>query len=160
MRRKEREVTDKNQIEEIIRSCHVCRIGLADEERVYIVPMNFGYVNEAGKHVFYFHSGKEGRKIDLIHKSAEAGFEMDTDYELKTAQAACGYTAYYRSIIGHGTVQIVEDDEEKKRGLLALMRHQTGRDGWEFPDKMVNAVSILKLTADELTAKENRKSEE
>ena len=64
MRRKNREVTDRARIEEIIRSCHVCRLGFVDDGRAYIVPMNFGYVEEDGKYVFYFHSAKEGRKID------------------------------------------------------------------------------------------------
>ncbi len=157
MRRKNREVTDRARIEEIIRSCHVCRLGFVDDGRAYIVPMNFGYVEEDGKYVFYFHSAKEGRKIDLIRNGGEAGFEMDADYALKTAESACGYTAYYSSVIGRGKIEIVEGEEQKRRGLDVLMRHIAGREGWEFPDKMVSAVNVLKLTVEELTAKQHRR---
>lgn len=158
MRRKEREVTDKKEIDAIIRSCHVCRLGFADDGKVYIVPVNFGCVEEDGRYIFYFHSAKEGRKIELIRRIGRAGFEMDTDYSLKTAESACGYTAYFRSIIGQGKIEIVEDETEKRRGLHVLMQHNTGREGWEFQDKMVSAAHVLKLTVEELSAKENRKA--
>ncbi|MCI9135355.1 MAG: pyridoxamine 5'-phosphate oxidase family protein, partial [Lachnospiraceae bacterium] len=40
MRRKDREITDFQEILEIIRKCDVCRIALNDEEFPYMVPLN------------------------------------------------------------------------------------------------------------------------
>ena len=40
MRRKDREVTDIEKIKEILDACKVSRIGLMDQGKVYIVPMN------------------------------------------------------------------------------------------------------------------------
>lgn len=157
MRRKDREVTDRAAITEIIHACSCARVGFADDGQVYIVPMSFGYAEEEGHDVFYFHSGKEGRKIDILEKCENVGFEMDTAYEIKEAAQPCGYTAYYRSIIGQGKMEILTDTEEKKHGLHVLMKHNTGKDDWEFADKMVEAVHILKLTVCEMTAKENVK---
>jgi hypothetical protein len=43
MRRKDEEINDQSKIEAIIRSAGVCRLGLSDNGRPYIVPMSFGY---------------------------------------------------------------------------------------------------------------------
>lgn len=157
MRRKEREVADKKRLEEIIDACHICRVGFACGGQVYIVPVNFGYVCEDEKYIFYFHGAKEGRKMELIKESPIAGFEMDTGYELKTAAAACGYSAYFQSIVGQGKVSIVEDTEEKRKGLCAVMKHASGNGEWEFQDKMLEAVCVWKLAVTELAGKENIK---
>ncbi len=155
MRRKERQVTDEKQLAQIIEACHCIRIGFSDGGQVYIVPVNFGYVFENGSYIFYFHSAREGRKMELIRENPMAGFEMDTGYELKTAAAACGHSAYFRSIIGQGRVSVVEDAEEKKKGLKAVMEHETGSGDWEFQEKMLGAVCVWKLEVSELTGKEN-----
>lgn len=42
MRRKDREITDFNEIMKIIDKCDTCRLALIDEEYPYIVPLNFG----------------------------------------------------------------------------------------------------------------------
>lgn len=62
MRRKDREITDSDRIQEIIDACQCMRIAFADGACAYIVPVNFGY-DKAGK-AFYFHGAAQGRKID------------------------------------------------------------------------------------------------
>lgn len=48
MRRKDREVTELEAVMEIIRQCDVLRLGLADGDYPYIVPMNFGWEEKGG----------------------------------------------------------------------------------------------------------------
>lgn len=79
MRRKDREVTDPGKIREIIAACDCCRLGLCDNGRAYIVPLDFGFAEQDGHYTFYFHSAKEGRKIGLIREAGWAAFEMDTN---------------------------------------------------------------------------------
>lgn len=43
MRRKDREITDRAEIESILNEAMVCRIGLADGGDPYVVPLSFGY---------------------------------------------------------------------------------------------------------------------
>lgn len=158
MRRKERQITDEKKLAQIIEACHCIRVGFSCEGQIYIVPVNFGYIFENGGYTFYFHSAKEGRKIELIMRSPAVGFEMDTGYGLKTSASACGHSAYFQSIIGQGRVSIVEDWEEKKKGLQAVMEHETGRREWEFQEKMLDAVCVWKLEVREFTGKENTQS--
>ncbi|MCH5345411.1 MAG: pyridoxamine 5'-phosphate oxidase family protein [Acetatifactor sp.] len=159
MRRKDREVTDAMKITDIIRRCSCCRIGFYDDGEVYIVPLNFGYEIKDNAYVFYFHGAKEGRKIDLIHKSPNVGFEMDTDYALYSRSEndiACNYTARFQSIIGNGIMNIVTELEEKKKGLSLLMEHNTGKREWNFDEKMVNAVTVFKLQVTKMSCKEHQ----
>ena len=156
MRRKDREVTDKIKIDEVIKSCTCCRIGFNDNGKVYIVPLNFGVSEEDGKRVFYFHSAKEGRKIELIKSSPYVGFEMDTNYEIREADIACDFTAGYKSVIGNGKVEIIKNDIEKERALQELMYHNTGKRDWKFNEKMIDSVCVFKLVVEEISCKERK----
>ena len=82
MRRKDRAVTDPAKIRAVLAECQVCRLGLRDGDRVYVVPLNFGLAEREGKQFLYFHGAKEGRKADLIRQGGCACFEMDTGYRL------------------------------------------------------------------------------
>ena len=108
MRRQDRAVTAPEKIRAVINACEVCRLGLQDGRGVYVVPVNFGHTVEGGRHVFYFHGAAEGRKVDLVRRNGWAGFELDTGYRLQRAEAACGYTAAFQSVIGEGPIRVVE----------------------------------------------------
>lgn len=155
MRRKDREVTDIDKINSIIDACQCCRLGFYDSGEIYIVPINFGHTYENGKHAFYFHGAKEGRKIDLIAKNHYAGFELDTNYKLNTGTKACEYSARFQSIIGSGDIEFIEHSDEKKEALNIIMKHNTGKDKWEYSDEMLNAVCIFKLEANKISCKEH-----
>ncbi len=156
MRRKDREVTDSARIADIISRCTCCRIGFCDEEEVYIVPLSFGYEKKDDTYILYFHGANEGRKIELIQKSPNVGFEMDTNYALTEADIACGYSARFQSIIGNGVVRIVSEPAEKKRGLSLVMEHHTGKKEWSFDEKMLHAVTVFKLVVSGMSCKEHQ----
>lgn len=155
MRRKDREVTDETRIDQVIATCHCCRLGFCDDGEVYIVPLNFGYVKEDGRRVFYFHGAREGRKLTLIERTHRAGFEMDTNYQLKEGDNACQYSASFLSVIGNGTVEVVETDEEKLTGLQTIMAHNTGKQDWSFSPDMVKAVCVFRLVVEMISCKEH-----
>lgn len=155
MRRADRAVTDPAKINEIISRCHVCRLGLRDGERVYVVPLNFGLVERDGKQFLYFHGAGEGRKTDLIRQTGYACFEMDTGYRLRGGEQACDYTAAFQSVIGEGTIAVVEDPAEKEAGLNAVMNQITGKDRWTYGPAMLKEVCVFRLEVESLTCKEH-----
>ena len=128
MRRKDREVTEMEEIQQIFDECKVCRIGIMDENGPYIVPVNYGYVREEGKVILYIHGAREGKKIDLIRKNANVGVEIDYRHELMEGDTACQYSYYYASIIGKGAASIIDNPREKLKALNVIMKHQTGRE--------------------------------
>lgn len=155
MRRKDREVTDIDKITSVFDTCKTCRLGFNDGGEVYIVPLNFGYERTGDGFTLYFHGAKAGRKYELLRQNPRVGFEMDCDYELKTADMACGHSARFLSIIGNGTATIIEDPEEKRRGLDCIMAHATGHADWEFPEARLGAVGVFKVTVDSFACKEH-----
>ncbi len=152
MRRKDREITDKERIYQIIAGCDCCRLGFSTGKSAYIVPLNFGYDRE--QNAFYFHGAQEGRKIDLIRQNGYAGFELDKNHELLEEEKACEYSFRYQSVIGEGAIRILEDPEEKRHGFDCIMKQMTGRDGWEYPEAAVRHTAVLRLDVTEMSAKE------
>ena len=43
MRRKDREVTDIGEMEEILRLCKTCHVAMVDNGSPYVVPLSYGY---------------------------------------------------------------------------------------------------------------------
>lgn len=155
MRRKDREVTEANELIQIIDQCKVCRIAMQDEEGLYIVPMNFGYTYDNNQLVLFFHSAGEGRKISTLKKNSNICFEMDCEHKLIPADLACDYGYSFKSIIGNGKTDFIEDNAEKKSALSALMKHQTGKD-YSFEDSMVTGIAVFKIIVNNFTGKYHR----
>ena len=151
--RREREVTDPVRILEILDKSKVAHIGMVDGDEPYVVPMNYGYTMEDGKLTVYLHGALWGRKLDIIRVNPKVFFSLECDVVPFAGDIACRYGTTYASVMGRGTAEIVEDVEEKKKGLSVLMKTQTGKD-FTFEDKMVSIVSVIKIDVAEYTAKE------
>ena len=153
MRRKDREVTDRAEIRAIIAACDCCRLGLCGGGRAYVVPLDFGFVEEGGRCAFYFHGAQEGRKIDLIRETGWAAFEMDTGHEWVLGERAQEATSRFQCVMGGGPVTVLETAEEKRAGLMAIMAHVTGRDQWDVGQEILERTQVFRLDAEELTCK-------
>ena len=148
MRKSDREITDRSVIDGIIRRCRVCRLGLSDNGQPYVVPLNFGYDGQA----LYFHGPPEGRKIDVIRKNKRVCFEFDAVVAIVEAEAACDWGTRYRSVIGFGTAEIINDPEAKRAALTAIMaQYSSGR--FTFPEPIVNKTAVIKVNIEEMTGK-------
>ena len=154
MRRKDREVTKKDDILRIIRDSKYLHLALNDEEFPYIVSMHYGFI-DSDSYVFYMHSAKEGHKIDLIKRNRNAAITLECNVCLQESKNACSYTSSFSSIFAKGTVSLVESDEEKKMALELIMENQSGKH-FEITDSMCDSVHIIKFVAKELTAKEKK----
>ncbi len=152
MRRKDREVTDINDLLSIVEECRICHLGLIDDKGMYIVPLNYGYEYINQRLNLYFHSAHVGRKIDAIINNPNVCIEMDCDHRLIEGEKACDYSFGFKSIIGNGKASIVSDYNEKLKGLSLLMKHETQRE-FEFDEKMINQVSVIKVEVTEFTGK-------
>ena len=156
MRRKDREVTDFNKINDIIEKCYCCRIGLYDEEGISIVPMNFGYQYKNHQWIFYFHSASEGHKIELMKANPQVGFELDTSYALKEGKTACDYSSYYQSIIGKGKIVFITDAQEKNLAMNSIMQHYTKKKDWTYHEKIFQEIYLVNLIVTDITCKEHQ----
>ena len=154
MRRKDREITDIDEKIDIIRNCKVCRLALSDNDAPYIIPLNYGFDFKDGVLNLFFHSAKEGKKIDIIRKNNKACFEADCDNKLITASKACNHGYSFRSIIGFGAIFIIENKDEKIDGLNKIMKHQTNKNfEYNYSENELNGVAVYKMVVNEFTGK-------
>ena len=127
MRRSDREITDEQELLQVISECDVCRLALNDEEVPYILPLNFGEEVSGGRLYLYFHGAAEGRKYDLISRDPQTAFEMDCSHR-------------------------IVPEEEKLHALTLIMRHyhpeHTG-----FNPAAIPRTRVLKLEVTSMTGK-------
>jgi nitroimidazol reductase NimA-like FMN-containing flavoprotein (pyridoxamine 5'-phosphate oxidase superfamily) len=154
MRRSEKEITDKKEIEQVIESADVCRVAFADNNVPYIVAMNFGY-SRSGSPVLYFHCAYEGKKIDLIKKNNYVCFAMDTDHELYGGSRACDFGMRYRSVVGWGRISIVSGENDKIKGLDHIMSHYAAGGKHEYDQSALDRMLVLKLEISHMTGKKS-----
>ena len=81
------------------------------------------------------------------------GFEIDGKYKLLENENACDYSASFLSVIGTGTLQIVDNMEEKKLGLNTLMKQISQHSDWNYDDKMLEAVAVYSMDVTKIACK-------
>lgn len=157
MRRADREVTDYQQIQSIIEQAKVVHIGMLDNDRPYVVPMQYGFVFSDGTLTLYVHCAKEGRKLDILKKNPCVFIELETNVAIVSGgDIPCKYGSEYASVMGDGTAVIVEDVAEKIVGLQLMMKTQSGRD-FEITEQMATSVTVLRIDVPCVTAKRRAK---
>lgn len=152
MTRRELEVKEPEVIRYILERSKVLHLGLADNGVPYVVPMNYGYRLEGEKLTLYLHSAVRGYKLDVIAKSPVCCFEMECGLEPFSGKVACQYGMSYYSLMGRGSAVPVDNVDEKKDALRLLMKTQTGKD-FQFDDRQVSIVSVIRIEVSEYTAR-------
>ncbi|MBE6746531.1 MAG: pyridoxamine 5'-phosphate oxidase family protein [Ruminococcaceae bacterium] len=150
--RRERLVTDRDKILEILDKAKVMHLGMVDGDEPYIVPMNYGYTFEDDKLTIWLHGALRGRKYDLIRKNPKVCFEMECDLVPFEGDVACRYGISYSSLMGRGIAHIIEDVSEKQKALSILMKTQTD-EHFEFNEKLASVVGIIRIDVIDYTAK-------
>jgi uncharacterized protein len=150
MRRKDKEVTDPKIISDIIERSEICRIAMVDEGEPYVVPVNYGYRDNA----LYVHSAPVGRKIDILKRNSRVCFEIEGPSAIVKHAEACQWGTRSRSVIGYGHVEFVTDEQAKKSGLDLLMAHHGKTDENVYDEKQLRAVVILRIAIESLACKQ------
>ena len=151
MRRKDKEVSELEQIEEIIKEAKVCRLGLyeKDKDYPYIVPLNFGYSDKK----LYFHSAKAGKKVDILKSNPRVCFEIDIALGLVKEESPCNWGNKFKSVIGFGTVSFLEDPVQKADAMHILMQNYSN-DNHVFPEKVLANTLVCVIDIEEMTGKQ------
>jgi uncharacterized protein len=151
MRRSDKEIKDPSLLDKILKKALICRIGLIDGNKPYIVPMNFGYMEGC----IYLHSAIEGRKIEALKKNNQVCFQIDCKVELSRAEQPCQYGMKYYSIIGWGKIKFLEDFTNKSEAMNVLMDKYAPDQNKNFERKLMDNINILILKIDEITGKKS-----
>ena len=91
-------VMTRNEMERLLEKYSIGRLGLTFQNESYIVPVTYKY--DQGR--VFFHSAKQGKKVDFIKNNSRVCFEVDE------------YEKGWASVICYGTLNLREDIEAKK----------------------------------------------
>ncbi len=150
MRRRRQELSEDQCIAILNRgTCGVLAV-LGDHGYPYAVPLSYIYDN--GK--IFFHSAKNGHKIDAVTKDNKVSFCVTDKDQIMPVE----YTTYFRSVITFGRLRILQDETEKRAAIEKLAvryapadsaanRNHTIKQEWD-------AFCMLEMTIEHMTGKE------
>lgn len=160
MRKKKLEVTDRLEIEALLKKCQVGRLAtLGVDGYPYITPLNYVYFRDT----VYFHCALKGEKLDNIRRQQKVCFEVDIplaylDTSYDKSMPPCEVGQFYQSVVIRGRAEIIDQMEEKIAALNALMASHEGVEVFRDITSESKAVAFCEVVAvriDSLTAKAN-----
>ena len=157
MIRKDREVTDINEIFAMLMNCKNINLGMSKDNKPYVVPVNFGAEMKDGKITVYFHSAKRGQKIDWITENPNVCVEASTFIKVTASEDRRDCTTRYESFIGFGKAEEIEAIEDKQYAASKIQEQV------KIPKEMYDhmlcksyaGTKFYKVTFDEVTGKKN-----
>lgn len=150
MRRRDKEIVSRLEIDEIMDRAKVCRLALCEGGKPYVVPVNFGYCDNC----LYIHSAQEGRKIDIIKRNAKVAFEVDIDQGLLVEEDLCECSFKYRSVVGFGVAVFLCDPVQKRKALDCIVNHYTESQS-SYSNSDLGQVAIIRIDIESVTGKQS-----
>ncbi len=159
MRRRDKEILDRADLERILTRAQVCRLAMVSQgpegPAPYVVPLFFAF--REGR--LYLHCAEEGRKLELLSANPRVCVEVDEYRGIIPAQKPCAFSSMYRSVIGFGTARRIDDGMEKRDALDLLMAKYAGRRtgvDFEFSDATLEHTVILEIRLEQLSGKKSK----
>ncbi|WP_347839045.1 pyridoxamine 5'-phosphate oxidase family protein [uncultured Draconibacterium sp.] len=144
-------IKNREDIDEVIRSCKTCYLAMSVNDMPYILPMNFALDGN----VVILHSATEGRMWESIKKNQQVciNWTLGEDLAWQDVSVGCSYRVKSKSVIVEGKVEFIDDFDEKYRCLNLIMKQYSDRE-FKFGTPAVKNVGILKVHIENITAKE------
>jgi len=148
MRRKDRLATEEVAKDLLKQNEYGILATLGEDSMPYAVPMSYAYVDNA----IYMHCATKGHKLDNIRANAKVSFCVVGDTELFPGD----FSTNYESTIAFGTASIIEDREEKVKGLKALIDKYSPdfqKEGMDYINRAFDATCVIKVDIEYMTGK-------
>lgn len=151
MRRKDKQVINRSEIDAIIRKSKVCRIAMAYQHSPYLVPVCFGYDGNS----IFIHTAITGEKIQYFEKNNQICFEFESDVRvIPDDKNPCKWTMSYKTVIGFGTITELNLVNEKIYGLNQIYKQYAGHD-WDFQGISLEKLRVWKIDIQRMTGKQS-----
>ncbi len=161
MQNREKQITDRKEIEDIIKKGKYAVIAMCNNNQPYIVTLNYGY--DESDNLLYFHADLKGLKMEYLKQNNNVCLTIIED--LGYMFGMCEHS--FRSIVCWGNLILVEDLDEKKHGINIMIRHL--ESNYEQVEKSLSqnhnlhlkkdstykGVAVLKFHLKEITGKAN-----
>ncbi len=153
MRRKDREIRDKETIRALLERTPVGRIATVNRRGFPVIkPVNFVY--DAGK--IYLHSSTKGEKASDIRRGSPVCFEVDDPIAyVAAAGPACKASFFFRSVIVKGKASFIGPLKKKIEILEKLMEKYQPEGGYgEVEEEIAKKTAVIEISPEEITGKE------
>lgn len=149
-----------NEIDAVIRAAQVCRLAMVAGDEPYLLPFSFGYDGTA----LFIHTATTGRKIDIMRTNNRVCFEFEQDVRLKRKGGnPCGWSFSFQTVVGHGTIAELTDEDDKCRGLVHIVRQYSDSDSanpysspdTNFPKKMLDRLCVWRIEIESATIRKH-----
>lgn len=150
MRRKDREITERSEIDNIISSAKIMHLALTHNDVPFVVPLHFAFDGLA----IYFHSARAGTKIEILKRNNLVCFEISEYLGIVESQSACDFEACHRTVIGLGRAYFVDDDAEKIRALNLIVAQFTGKT-FTYPKTTLDSTMVVRIDIDSVKGKKH-----
>lgn len=150
MRRAEREITLRSEIDDILRSDKVMHLALCDQDRPFLVPVFYAYDGQS----IYFHSAKSGSKITIMKRNPQVCFEITTSHGVIESKVACDFEAQHRTVIGTGEVEFISDSAQKI-GALNLIVAQFSDQTFIYPEAALQMTEVIRINIQSIRGKKH-----
>ena len=138
-------------ISQIINKCQVCRLGLSQDDVPYIIPVSFGYDGTT----LFFHSAKDGKKVDILSVNNKVCFEFESGVEIIIDETKpCNWSFSFQSVIGFGKAEELSSPEDKIQGLKHIMTQYSDKE-WNFENLPLNGLRVWAINIDSITGKQS-----
>lgn len=121
-----------------------------DDGYPYAIPISYVYNDSK----LYFHSARNGHKIDAVRQCQKASFcVIEQDHIVPEK-----YTTFYRSVIAFGRIRILEEEAEIRDSIemLAIKYHpvDTPEGRLQAINRDFNRLCMIELSIEHLSGKE------
>lgn len=144
-------INNREEIDQIICSCKTCWVAMSVEDIPYVLPMNFALDGDS----VILHSAQSGRMWETLKENQNVciNWTLGEDLAWQDVKVGCSYRVKSKSVLVEGSVEFVDDFEEKNRCLQLLMSQYSQRE-FKFSKPAVENVGILKVAIEKISAKE------
>ncbi len=127
-------------------------------EQPFINPTTFWYDPE--RHEIYFHSNIVGRVRANADRHERICFEASEFGKFLPSNVALEFSIQYESVIAYGTVQLLEDLDEKRRALYGLIGKYfsamtAGKEYRPITDQELKRTSVYAIKIESWSGKRN-----
>lgn len=150
MRRNDKEM-DMEKTKSFLRDARVGRLAISKDDEPYMVPISFVYFKEK----IYFHSAREGQKIDYLSTNSRVCFEVDEFLGIRKGYTPCTSTVKYRSVIAFGKASFIEDVELKKEALRRLEKKYMGASSGSYDEGTFERTLLVAIAVERITGKQS-----
>ncbi|MEA3559023.1 MAG: pyridoxamine 5'-phosphate oxidase family protein [Candidatus Thermoplasmatota archaeon] len=156
MERSDREITEKEEVMEILRNGTYCTIALSMNDEPYVLTLSYGLDEENSK--LYFHTAPKGKKLDFIEANERACGTVIEDLGYRSGE--CSHV--YKSVVFYGAIKEVTDIMEKEKGMMTMFRHlekdpDAIKERFLSKDAEYDQIKVLRFDIEEIQGKEKKK---